>query len=894
MTIKSYTTSFNGGEVAPSLYGRVDDQQTRMAVAQALNVIIEPQGPVRRRPGFEFVDVAGDETQPVRLIPFDFSLTESLCLELGAGYMRVHAQGQTVMDGNKPYQITTPYQGKDLMDLHYVQSADVVTIVHPDYPPMELRRYGATDWRLEPISFVSRLTSPGAPKVEQKINTNYKGDLTSIIPNPKAYRREYVVTSALKDGTQESLPSPSTAIDCNPYGQDAFNRISWTAVTGAELYRVYRKNGGVYCYVGQTADTTIDDDNIKADASITPPNYDDAFNTSGVITSVQVTNPGKNYALGPLKDLTLTAGGLSGTGQRTTDAGAKEDVTIWATAITSMEVLQPTAGTGSGAAVQLNDAGKDTATVTVSNGGKGYLPGGKVIVHWSGSQRFTYTPALGDPQTETVTVTGTAEFSYTITTSPVILTLEDATGSGAHLTATLDLSAAGQGGIKAVNVIDGGYSYTNKAKIKVATATGSGAAFAITVATSVGDYPGSVSYFEQRRWFGGTKLRPSNVWATKSGTESNMIYSVPSQDADRIAVRIAARDANRIEHIVPLQQLLLLTSSAVWRISPLNSDAITPQSMSARIQSYTGANNVQPIVAQELLVFADARGGHLQAYGYSYEAGGYTGRDLCIRAPHLFDFNEIKDMAASKAPWPIVWAVSSTGKLLALTFVPDQSVTAFATIETAGRIESVCVIHEGVEDTLYAVVSRTINGKARKFIERLHEIKGDSVYLDCAGTYRGECKQDIGGLTWLEGEKVAIYADGGVEPEQTVVNGTVHLAQPAREVHIGLPYTSQITTLPLAPQTQDGGFATTQRKNLRSITVRVDGTAALKAGPDEEHLTQYAPRAQEVMGAAAATITGVIQVEFTPKWDASGQVVLRQDQPLPMRLINLTTSYTLA
>ena len=57
-----------------------------------------------------------------------------------------------------------------------------------------------------------------------------------------------------------------------------------------------------------------------------------------------------------------------------------------------------------------------------------------------------------------------------------------------------------------------------------------------------------------------------------------------------------AREANTIRHIVPLTELILLTSAAEWRVTSVNSDAITPTSISVRPQSYIGASNVQPVI----------------------------------------------------------------------------------------------------------------------------------------------------------------------------------------------------------------------------------------------------------------------------------------------------------
>ena len=100
------------------------------------------------------------------------------------------------------------------------------------------------------------------------------------------------MTALLADGTEESVRSSSVTIDCNPYGDGSYNTIKWNAVTGAGLYRVYRDQGGIWAYVGQTDTTKIIDENITPDASITPPHYDDAFFSSKGITSVTVNNGG--------------------------------------------------------------------------------------------------------------------------------------------------------------------------------------------------------------------------------------------------------------------------------------------------------------------------------------------------------------------------------------------------------------------------------------------------------------------------------------------------------------------------------------------------------------------------------------------------------------------------
>ncbi len=896
MAVRVYQRSFNGGEVAPSMYARIDDGKYQTGLAKCTNFLIEPQGPITMRPGFAYVNKTKQQDRAPRLIPFTFSTDQTMVLEFGDKYVRFHTQGQTLMgSNNQPYEVSTPYSIDDVFDIHYVQSADVLTLVHPKYAPRELKRYGPTDWRLEQINFASRLAAPTNLNVSQHIN--------SEVTNKEDYVREYAVTALLADGSQESSRSASKSINCNPYGDGSYNTISWDAVSGAGLYRVYRNEGGVWAFIGQTNGTSIRDENIDPDASITPPIYDTIFNQAGGITSVQVTNQGSGYTgergISSVPNI-IYSDYDANSGYPVTDDNDIVRIDPNTGNITANEssltkfipyyfpaplvgqsgdlklMVVDRGGSGSGAVVSGKFASYAYSESTLNS--LQIMAKGK---NYTNPRLYLYTAS-------TRAVRGYCDLPVEADSAEVSLVVNDTTGSGAELEAVVS-----EGKIIAVNVINGGQNYSNPT-ITVVSKNGSGATFKVNVGQA-GDYPGAVTYFEQRRWFGGTFTRPNNLWATKSGTESDMSYSLPSQDDDRIAVRVAAREANRIQHMVPLAQLMLLTAAAEWRVSPLNSDAITPSSMSVRPQSYVGANNVQPLVVSSTMIYAAERGGHLRECGYSYEAGGYISNDVCLRAPHLFDNYNIVDMAYAKAPWPIAWTVNDQGDLIAMTYVPEQQVGAFSKIETNnGRFRSCCVVAEGDEDILYCVVERIITGVNHFYIERMTErqysVLDKCNFLDSSGTYVGEPKQEITGLTWLEGMQVNIVADGGVDEPQVVNNGKITLQKPASVVHVGLAYKADAQTLPVALALQDGSYGSGHQKNVRSVSLRVIDSSGIKAGPSFSDLREYPARSTESAGSPPDPITDEIDLPITGKWNKSGTVCIRQSNPLPIKIVSITTT----
>ena len=680
MAVRTLQSSFTG-EVSPSMYGRIDNDKYKSGLAVCRNFVCLPQGPVRNRSGFAFVRQTKYADKPARLIAFEFSSTDTMILEFGHQYIRFHSRGGTLMNANgTPYEISTPYNSDDIFVIHYAQSADVMTLVHPHYPVKELRRYGAYDWRLIDVTFSAPLSPPGNVSVEYVPNGN---------ESDSRFTYKYKVTAVQDsdEGQRESAPSAAASVSCNLWWDNALNRITWSAVAGAARYRVYKSTAGVFGYIGETEGTSFEDNRVDADDGITPPRYDSMFGE--------------------------------------------------------------------------------------------------------------------------------------------------------------------------------------------------------------GDYPSAVAYFEQRRCFAGTVKRPQFVWMTRSGTETDMAYHIPVTDDDRIKFKIAAQKVSRLKHLAPLSQLLALSESAIFRLSPANSDVITPESVSAKPQVYQGASEVQPLLIRSNLIYASERGGHVIEMGYNWQQGGFAVNDLCVFAPHLFERARVKDMALALSPHPIIWCAMTEGSLLGLTYMPEQAVSAWHRHDTInGSFESVAVVPEGDEDILYAVVRRTINGATVRFIERMHEWLYDGLencfHVDAGSTYEGEETQTLSGLDYLEGCEVAILADGAVLPREKVKNGQITLEVPAKKIQVGLPVISEIQTLPLIANLQDGSFGRGHQKNINRVWMQVYQSSGIFVGPSFDDLTEVKQRLDEPYGEPPEPLSTEIDVPLPGSWNASGQLVLRQKDPLPLTLVGIT------
>ena len=154
--------SFTGGELAPALRARADMVKYSTGLALCQNMIIRSQGGTYSRPGWRFVDALDDSTRRGRLIPFSFNTEQTYILVFEHLLMRVVKDGGLVLVGGGPsiFELVTPYTEAQLPDLAFTQSADVMTIVHPDHDPANLSRTADDAWSLDDIDYSPGITPP--------------------------------------------------------------------------------------------------------------------------------------------------------------------------------------------------------------------------------------------------------------------------------------------------------------------------------------------------------------------------------------------------------------------------------------------------------------------------------------------------------------------------------------------------------------------------------------------------------------------------------------------------------------------------------------------------------------------------------------------------------------
>jgi hypothetical protein len=231
------------------------------------------------------------------------------------------------------------------------------------------------------------------------------------------------------------------------------------------------------------------------------------------------------------------------------------------------------------------------------------------------------------------------------------------------------------------------------------------------------DYPACVTHFQQRRIYGRTGSHLGRINGSKPGQPDNFDETDIVQDSDAINFDLSSQGIEDIRSLVSARALIVLTSTGATVVRGSGSQrggstAITPGSVDATKQGTRGASWVDPVVVDNTILYAGAKGSEVRAVTYDpyYEVLGTPGADVGLVAQHLLRGHTIVDMTWQSTPDSIVWLVRDDGLWLGVTFVPaqqpDDAIHGWHQHPTNGAVQRVCSVPEGTEDVLYLVVQR--------------------------------------------------------------------------------------------------------------------------------------------------------------------------------------------
>lgn len=925
--------SFAGGELSDSMYGRVDINKYDSGAATLKNFTVQRYGGVRNRNGFRHIGVTYGGKRAF-YIPFLYNANETYIIEVTAGHCRFLYNGQYIVEDNgEPYTISNNLNAADLQGIckiKYTQSADVLFIVHPDHYPMTLTRYSTYDWRWEqmPITGGPFEDSNGSAATEEQITQVYRygaGTYELTLPDTVtnisvelagaggggsgvASSLEQFISPGGDGGVGELIKFTTTVVAGKKYtlsvgtggagGNGAVSNNYFTQNTSQA-----GGNGGESVAFGKTArggqgGGSAVQNGSKGHAGSNGTGY--IGGGSGGTKGTDRANPNGKSGGDGFCNIRFRYGSKAA---KLTASAIEGEVTLTA----NKDIFEKD---NIGSLIELTHYKKseykkgvpDTTDALLVS----CLPGSSVYVEsfgfWKGNfslEKYNENSSMWElvrtqdgnhSQNYNFTEKNEEEYivRYRVTSTEFDTTIWS--GENEKQTGYVTLQSFGNdysGIIKITEYISG-----KKVKGKVLRTIGSTDAtqiWAFSPWSRSKGYPTAAGFFEDRLVFAGSTRYPQTFWSSKVGDYYNFGTSTPVVDDDAVTATLNGGQMNGIKAMVAFGELILLTSGGEYKVSGGQGKALTPSNTLSQAQEYRGISDVLPVTVGSRIVFAQQQGNIIRDLAYSYEADKYTGDDLNLLCSHLFDGHKVVAMTYQQTPDSIIWFVRDDGLLLGLTYIKEQDIYAWHkhSIKNA-RFVNVCCIPGGECDELYAVIER--NGQYENvMLEKRNDndVPEEQIYVDDGITVRGSDIKEVTGLTWLEGETVAILADGNALPQQKVEGGKVTLSEKHgySVVHVGLPIDAVIKTLPIEFQMQDGS-SISRKKRIGNLSVLFKNTRGGLYGLSKEKLDEIKWRDTEAYGQPTKLFTGKKKIVLPAAgWDETQQLIIKQDAPLPMTVL---------
>ena len=230
-----------------------------------------------------------------------------------------------------------------------------------------------------------------------------------------------------------------------------------------------------------------------------------------------------------------------------------------------------------------------------------------------------------------------------------------------------------------------------------------------------------------------------------------------------------------------------------------------------------------------------------------------------------------------------------------LTIDSTDDVRLAVSNEGNAVVESIASISGSLnEDELWVIVKRTINGNTRRYVECFTDFDFDELdaevfhFLDSGLSYDGTATTSITGLDHLEGENVQILADGATHDNKIVSSGSITLDRSAKKVKVGLPYDSILQTMRLEGGSATGeGTSQGKVKRISKVVLRLFETVGAKCGPSLTKLdiVPFRTTSDTLDQPVSTLLSGDKTLEFDDDYNTNSYIYVVQNQPLPLSVL---------
>lgn len=488
-------------------------------------------------------------------------------------------------------------------------------------------------------------------------------------------------------------------------------------------------------------------------------------------------------------------------------------------------------------------------------------------------------------------------------------------------TATCNLSLGGGGGAGVARIISiDTSSVPHKANVQIlkpfygcvtsgGTTLGSGSTtqWRLSQWDSNQGWPSSVAIHEGRLWWAGG----SRIW----GSVSDNYYSFDLDmegEAAPINRSIGKGPIQNTNFMVSLQRLVIGTDAGIITARSSSFDEpLTPTKFNLKYSNTQGTATLRPLALDQKGVFIQRSGRRVYmiiftTQSFDYQTVDLTRLNLDIGIPGFNSLGVQRQLDSR------LWLIRNDGQAAVFLFDEQEKVEAWFRVKAAddGFIENVAVLPGTLEDQVYLIVKRTVNGSTKRYLEklsRLDQCQGISVnrLLDCHAIYEGSATTSLTGLSHLEGKTVSVWGATATDVTNstgrdlgtyTVSSGTITVSTAITKAVVGLPYTAQFISSKLAYAAREG-TPVNQMKRVNKIGFVLDRThyQGVRYGQYDVQAGTYTadnlPLIEDGAESAANKIWQYYdaqQFELNGLWDTDSRIYVEAASPLPATILGFT------
>jgi len=765
--------SLNAGEVSKIALARVDVTKLRMAASCQVNWLPYVVGPMAMRPGLYYVgEVLGDA--PVKLVRFIFSKLDTALIELTTNKMRVWINESLVSRAAVATSISDPFfLGLGNWLTTNTTSGAAATVVG-----------GVCTLSCPPVGGLAQIqqtvtVSPSAFGIEHAIRV-------VVTQGPVVFRAgstlggaDLIPQTTLDTGTHSLAFTPGSSNLCIQIeSTDAWSKTLTSCAIEAAGPLVLPTPWGAADLLNIRYDQSGD---IIFIGCYGQPQYKIERRAARSWSTVLFYSNNGPFQASPGIQANFTPGAYSGNTTLTSDRPWFQPGHVGC--------LFRVFSNGQFNQTILGAQNAFTPAVRVTGVGSTRNYNWNTSGTWAGKltfQRSYDSAASGFIDVTTATANGTPTFSSSTggtTGSPDldnVIAWERVGFKGGDYTSgnvTVSSTYAGGGGYGIFRVT--GYNSPTSVNIQVLVPFSTLQATADWVEgdwSAFKGFPTSVAFHEGRLcWFGGNQ-----AWLSASDDFANYadinLDGTATGDSGAINVTLGSGPVDTISWGLSLTRLMLGREQSIMSARSSNFDQpVTPTQIVIRDCSDQGAQRLAAIKAGKRGIFVQQSGRRVYELFFNAQEMDYDDRDL-TRLNLDIGLQGFVDIDKTTQPDKMILLPRGDGQAACLLYDVKDEVEAWWRLQTLGVIENVAVLPQaGIEDLVYFVVRRVINGVTRRFIERLAP-RGNCVggainqQLDCHVVYQGAPVSTFT-LPHLPNTSVSVWADG-----QAIGSGITNLS----------------------------------------------------------------------------------------------------------------------